>query len=477
MHGSAMPNGRIIGLTVVVASFAFALVQLDVTVVNVALPRIGTELAADVAALQWVVDAYALSFAVLLLSGGLLGDRLGAKRVYLGGMALFAVASLGCGLAPTMGILIAARAVQGIGAAAMLPNSLALLNHACSHDSALRARAVGWWTAAGSIAIAAGPIVAGLLLGFGSWRNIFLINLPVCAAGLWLTFRIRDTEPDRAQIGSFDLAGQGLAILALSGLVGAIIEARPLGFTHPVVIGGLLVFLVCGPLFVAVENRSPNPMLPMRFFRDAAFSTAMTYGVVVNLTYYGVVFVLSLYLQRVLGYGPTTAGLAYLPLTATFFGVNILSGWLVGHIGPRWPMVLGALVDAGGFALLLTLAAGSSYWLMLPAFALMPAGMGTGVPAMTVIVLSSVDKASSGVASAALNAARQAAGAAGVALFGALAGDRTTDIVGGLHASALISIALLVGAAALAFFGARLQQKHEATGADLERLPQGAERS
>lgn len=455
MQRTGAPGRKAIGLTTLVSSFAFALVQLDVTVVNVALPRIGAELTADIAALQWVVDAYGLSFAVLLLSAGLLGDRLGARKVYVGGMVLFALASLGCGLAPTMGLLIAARLIQGIGAAAMLPNSLALLNHACGHDARLRALAVGWWTAAGSLSIAAGPIVAGLLLGLGSWRSIFLINLPVCIAGLVLTGFVAETRRDAQESRSFDLAGQGLAILALSGLIGAVIEFRPLGFAHPVVIGGVLAFLICGPLFVLRETRCAAPVLPMAFFRNPAFCAATVYGMVVNLTYYGAVFVLSLYVQRVLGYGPTRAGLAYLPLTATFFGVNLLSGWLIGRIGPRWPMVIGAVIDACGFALLLRLGGESPYWLMLPAFALMPGGMGLGVPAMTIIVLSSVDKARSGVASAALNAARQAAGAAGVALFGALSGDRASDVVGGLHIAAVISIALLASAAALAFLAAR----------------------
>ncbi|HEX4765977.1 MAG TPA: MFS transporter [Lichenihabitans sp.] len=449
----------IIVLTVVVSSFAFAIVQLDVTVVNVALPRIGTELHANVAALQWVVDAYALVFAVLMLSAGVLGDRIGARKVYVGGMAIFGLASLGCGLAPGMEALVAARAVQGLGAAAMLPTSLTLLNHACGHDAKLRAIAVGWWTAAGSVSIAAGPIVAGLLLGLGTWRSIFLINLPFCLAGLVLAWRIAETEPDRAGARAFDLPGQALAILALTGLIGAVIEARPLGFAHPLVLGGLALFLVCGPLFVIIEQRTPQPLLPIRLFATPAFGIATTYGIAVNLTYYGVVFVLSLYLQRVRGYGATEAGLAYLPLTATFFGVNLLSGWLVGRIGPHWPMALGVLVDALGFGLLLGLGPGSSYWAMLLPFALMPAGMGTGVPAMTVLVLSSVEKGDSGVVSAALNAARQAAGAVGVAIFGALAGEQTQDIVGGLHAGAILAVGLLCAVAVLVVWGTRASTK------------------
>ena len=447
-----------IGWVTTAASFGFALVQLDVTIVNVALPRIASELRANIAMLQWVVDAYALTFAVLLLSMGYLGDRFGARKVYLSGLALFAAASLGCGLSPDATWLITGRAIQGIGAAAMLPSSLALLSHASAHSPAARARAIGWWTAAGSIAIAAGPIIGGLLLGMASWRSIFLVNLPVCAIGAALTWRLPETvrkEPD----GGFDMAGQIFAILMLAGLITGVIEARPLGVAHPFVLGCFALALISGALFLSTEARSPHPMLPLRFFKAPGFTAATLYGVVVNLTYYGIVFLLSLYLQTVHGYSAVRTGVAYLPLTATFFGVNIFSGWLVARTGARLPMVFGALIDAAGFALFLLLGASSSYWLMLPAFALLPAGMGLGVPAMTNTVLCAVDKESSGIASAVLNAARQAAGAIGVALFGALAGDHKENIVSGLHWSALISIALLLGAAAIAMAGIKSHPK------------------
>ena len=447
-----------IGWVTTAASFGFALVQLDVTIVNVALPRIASELHANIAMLQWVVDAYALTFAVLLLSMGYLGDRFGARKVYLSGLALFAAASLGCGLSPDATWLITGRAIQGIGAAAMLPSSLALLSHASAHSPAARARAIGWWTAAGSIAIAAGPIIGGLLLGMASWRSIFLVNLPVCAIGAALTWRLPETvrkEPN----GGFDMAGQIFAILMLAGLITGVIEARPLGVAHPFVLGCFALALISGALFLSTEARSPHPMLPLRFFKAPGFTAATLYGVVVNLTYYGIVFLLSLYLQTVHGYSAVRTGVAYLPLTATFFGVNIFSGWLVARTGARLPMVFGALIDAAGFALFLLLGASSSYWLMLPAFALLPGGMGLGVPAMTNTVLCAVDKESSGIASAVLNAARQAAGAIGVALFGALAGDHKENIVSGLHWSALISIALLLGAAAIAMAGIKSHPK------------------
>ena len=441
---------RGIARTTIATSFGFALVQLDVTIVNVALPHMANDLRTGVAGLQWVVDAYALAFAALLLSMGNLGDRLGARRVYLGGMAMFALASVLCGCATDTVTLIVGRALQGLGAAAMMPCSLALLSHATAHEHGLRARAVGWWTAAGSITIAAGPIVGGLLMSITNWRSIFFVNVPVCLFGAWLTLRVPETE-HKARHRHVDLPGQLLAILALTGLTMAVIEAHPLGWTHPLVLSCVVTVVVSVPLFLLVESRSPAPMLPLRFFSAPGFSMAVTYGVIMNFTYYGIVFLLSLYLQRVLGYSALHTGLAYLPLTATFFGVNIFSGWLVGKVGARLPMVLGAAIDAAGFGLFLLLGASSPYLLMLPAFALLPLGMGLGVPAMTTTVLSAVEKEASGTASGVLNAARQAAGAMGVALFGALAGDRNDQIVRGLHLSSLIALALLVVVAMLAF--------------------------
>ncbi|HLH12607.1 MAG TPA: MFS transporter [Methylovirgula sp.] len=438
--------------TVLAASFGFALVQLDVTIVNVALPSIGRALHADTSGLQWVVDAYALIFAALLLSAGFLGDLFGARRVYLAGIALFAAASAACGLAHTPIWLVAARAAQGLGAAAMLPCSLTLLNHAAHHDPQLRAKAVGWWTASGSITIAAGPIVGGLLLGAFSWRSIFLVNLPICALGALLTLKVEETVAEPEGRG-LDPLGQVLAILAMGAITGAVIEAKPLGFGNAIVIAAAVTGVIAAIGFVIVEQRSRAPMLPPVLFSEGAFTPAVLYGVVVNLTFYGMVFVLALYLQRVLGYSPLKAGLAYLPLTATFFAINVFSGWWVGRAGSRIPMMAGALIDAFGFALLLPLTGSSAYWMMLPAFLLMPTGMGLGVPAMTTSVLASVDKAQSGVASGVLNAARQAGGAIGVALFGALAGGDGQAIVAGLKGSAAIAVGLLLAASLIAWWG------------------------
>jgi MFS transporter, DHA2 family, methylenomycin A resistance protein len=432
------------------ASFGFALVRLDFTMINVALPRLADALHCDVAGLQWLVDAYTLAFAALLLSAGVFTDRFGAARVYAFGLWAFAGTSIACALASSSLGLIAARACQGAAAAAMLPSSLALVNHATAHDGALQARAIGVWTAAGSITIAAGPIVGGLLLQIGDWPGLFWINVPVCALGGWLLHSAR-AEFGSSRRREADLPGQLLALLALGGLIAGLIELRPLGARHPFVVGSLTTALLSGVALVLVERRSREPLLPLPVFRTANFVPALWYGVTVNLTYYGLVFVLSLFLQRVHGYSPLQTGLAYLPLTASFFGVNLFSGWLVGRIGPRWPMTCGALIDAAGFALLLQLDASSPYLLMLPAFALIPLGMGLGVPAMTVSVLRSVDRHWAGTASAVLNAGRQAAGAIGVAAFGALAGGDSARVVGGLHASAALAVGMLLVAAGVAF--------------------------
>ena len=432
--------------TTLATSFGFALIQLDVTIVNVALPRIGESLQTGIAGLQWVVDAYALVFAALLLTAGFLGDRFGARKVYLSGLALFALASLACGVAPDAEWLVAGRVLQGVGAAAMLPASLTLLNHAAGHDAKLRAKAVGWWTAAGSITIAAGPVVGGLTLAVARGRMIFLVNLPICLIGALLTLRVPETE--RRQGGGFDFLGQILGIVALAALVGAIIEGKPLGVGSPRVLALFAAGVAAGIGFVVAESRVASPMLPLKLFRAPGFAVCVVYGMATNLTYYGIVFVLSLYLQKTLGYSPAQAGLAFLPLTATFFIVNVASGTLVGRWGSRPPMVGGALVDAAGFALLLTLGPHAGFAALVVPFVLTPAGMGTGVPAMTTAVLAGVDKALSGVASATLNAARQAGGAMGVALFGALAGEG--HVVAGLHAAAMIAAGLLVAVAVAA---------------------------
>ncbi len=431
------------------ASFGFSIGQLDVTIVNVALPRIGHELGMPLSGLQWVVDAYVLAFAVVLLLAGTLCDRFGARRAYRFGLAGFAVASLACGAAQGPWQLIAARAAQGLAVALLVPPSLSLINHACAGQPHRRARAIAAWTAAGGMSIALGPVLGGMLLqGFG-WRSIFLVNLPLCAAGLAMTLRVPETP--RAHGRSLDLLGQLLAMLSLGGCITAVIEWRTLGAAHPLVWGGALAAVVAGLGFVWSQTRLAQPMLSLELFRIPDFSAAIAYGMTMNFTYYGMLFVLSLFLQNVHHYSAMQAGWAYLPLTGMLFIGNVLSGRVVDRFGLRLPMVLGAALDALGFLLLAQLDQDSSFAAMLPAFVLIPAGMGLAVPAMTTALLGSVEHTRSGMASAALNAARQAAGAIGVALFGALAAGSGAQFVHGMRGAALVSVVLLAGSGVLAW--------------------------
>ena len=468
MKTTTAPFTPAISRIVATVSVGFVVTQLDVTIVNIALAKIGGDLHADVTGLQWIVDAYALAFSVLMLSAGVLGDRLGARRMYAVGIVIFALASLACGLAFDATMLVAARALQGIGAAAMLPNSLALLNQACGHDPKLRARAVGLWTAAGAVSIAAGPVIGGLLIaGFG-WRSIFLVNLPICAAGLFATFawvprpdatavpnttvpgNAQSTAQAAPQPRSVDLPGQLLAIIALTAFTGAVIEGRPLGLSHPLVAGGFILAVIAVIAFVTVEARVATPMLPLSLFRKRTFSAAVLFGICVNLTYYGMVFVLSLYLQHVRGYTPLEAGLALLPLTGGFLASNVLSGWVVGRYGVRVPMICGALTAALGYGLLHLVGATTPLIGLLVPFLLIPSGMGLAVPAMTTAVLASVERQRAGTASAVLNTARQAGGAVGVAAFGALvSGAGAAHIVFGMQVATAISTGLLLAALVL----------------------------
>lgn len=424
-------------------SFGFLLVQLDVSIVNVALAAIGDGLQIGMSGLQWVVDAYSLTFAAFLLLAGSLSDRIGARRVFIAGFALFMAASLGCGVAPTIGVMITARLVQGLAAALMVPSSLALLNHACGSEAAVRHRAVGLWTAAGSVGLALGPVAGGLLIGTIGWRAIFLVNLPVGVAGLWLTLR---RVPDvRGGQGHFDHAGQILGIIGLFAMAGAAIEAGQQGWTSEVGLGGLGLAVMALTAFLFVENRASHPMLPLGFFRNSAFSAALAIGAVINFTVYGTLFLTSLLLQHEWSFGAVETGWVFLPCTAVVGAANVWAGSAARYHGTRRLMALGLLVGAAGFATLAIGAPNGSVALVILGLVLMGAGIGTAVPAMTSTLLGTVPKARGGVASGVLNTVRQAAGALGVAVFGALITGNAAH-----GAEVAMVVAVLLSLAALA---------------------------
>ena len=440
-------------LAIAATSFGFALVQLDVSILNVALVPIGRALSANVSDLQWVVDAYAIAFASLMLGAGAFGDRYGARRGYLGGLVLFMLASLGCGLAAGGDALIAARVLQGVGAALLVPCSLALLTHACGDDDVVRSRAISLWTAAASVSLSAGPLLGGMLIATLGWRGIFLVNLPVGAVGIWLTLRTVAETPRRK--GMLDPAGQGFAILALVSLTGAMIEGGRVGFGVPLVIGGFFFAAACAVCFIVVEARSADPMVPPGFFRHPTFTTATLIGLAINLTLYGTIFMLGLFLQRTLGYSALSAGLAFLPLPIVLGIANVAAGGISARFGLRAPMAAGLLIAALGYWLLSHLYAGSPYLSLLPGMIAIPAGVGLAVPLMTSALLGTVPRSRSGSASGVLNTVRQASGGIGVALFGALLARHG---VAGMHIALMLSATLLIGAAIIAMLGIRLQQ-------------------
>ena len=424
------------------ASFGFFVTQLDVTIVNVALDAIGHTFGASTAQLQWVVDAYVLALAAMLLSAGAIGDRVGPRRAFVAGLVLFGLTSAACGFASDPLALIAARAAQGAAGALLIPPSLALIAHAADGDARRRAAAVGWWTAAGGVSIAAGPVLGGLVVETVGWRWVFFVNLPVCLLGALLTLAVAPATPAKPRV-TLDLPGQALAVAAVSLLVGGLIEGGHRGWS-----GAPLAALVAGVAlalgFVLFERRAPHPAMPLNVFRQRPAWTALVVGSSLNFTYYGLIFVLGLYMLRALHWPPSKTGLAFLPLTATFIVSNLLSGGLAARFGARAVTAGGVLIAACGYALTARLDAGSGLPEMLPGFAQIPGGMGLAIPALTSGLLASVDRHDAGAASGALNACRQVGGAAGVAIFGALAGANPAR---GLGPSAISAAALLVGAA------------------------------
>ncbi|MBV9819871.1 MAG: MFS transporter [Solirubrobacterales bacterium] len=426
-------------------SLGFAVIQLDVSVVNVAIKPIGAALGGGVSGLQWVVNAYTVAFAALILTAGALGDRIGAKRVFIAGFALFTLASAACGLAPSLPVLIGSRAIQGVGAAILAPTSLTLLNHAFTEPGE-RTRAVGLWAAGASTALAGGPLIGGVLTSTLGWRAIFFINAPIGLIGILLTIRFA-SETSRAKDRGVDLPGQLMAIVALASLAGATIEGGRYGFTEAGVLAGYALAALAAAAFVFVEARRERPMLPLELFRSGAFSASSAVGLLVNVTFYGLIFVLSLFFQRGQHLSALQTGLAFAPSTVAVLVANLLAGRLDARYGPRRVIAAGALLMATGAAALIGASTHSPFTALVVQLVGLGFGIGLIVPAMTAAVLASVDRSRSGIASGTLNSARQSGSVIGVALFGALIADGGR-LVSGLHVALAISVALaiLVGA-------------------------------
>ncbi|MGJ4946661.1 MFS transporter [Bradyrhizobium sp. HKCCYLS1011] len=446
----ARPSPLANALTLAAMSLGFGVVQLDVTIVNTALDSIRSALGGGVAELQWVVNAYTITFAAFILTAGALGDRLGARRIFMGGFALFTLASLGCGLAPDAVTLIALRAIQGLAAAILVPNSLALLNHAYV-DPKERGRAVGVWAAGASLALTAGPFVGGTLIALVGWRAIFFVNLPIGLVGLWLTKAYARETPLHAD-RALDLPGQMAAIIALGALAAAVIEAGARGWTDRAVLLGFVIAIVSGVAFVWQEARSRQPMLPLTLFRNRLFSLCALVGLLANVAIYGLIFVFSLYFQEVNHLSAFATGLAFVPMLGVVFPVNLIAPRMAERIGPRATIALGATLSALSCLALLPMAPGTSYWALGLQLIGMSSGLGLLVPPLTSTLLGSVEKSRSGLAAGVLNATRQTGSVIGVALFGSLIGQPDAFMTG-LRLSLVISAVVLLLAAGIIRWG------------------------
>jgi MFS transporter, DHA2 family, methylenomycin A resistance protein len=433
--------------TLVATSLGFSVVQLDVSIVNVAIKSIGSGLGGGVSGLQWVVNAYTIAFAACILTAGSIADRIGARRLFVGGFVLFMASSAACGLAPGLGVLIGARGVQGLAAALLVPSSLALLSHAYTDDRA-RTHAIGIYLAGASTALSGGPLIGGALIAAIGWRAIFFINVPVAVCGIVLTLRFAN-ETTRSAARGVDVPGQIAAIATLVLIVGATIEGGVHGFTAPGVLAAYAVGLGCGCAFVAIEARGRSPMLPLSLFRSRRFSVSSLAGLLINIAFYGLIFVISLYFQRVQGLSPLATGFALAPVMIGITASNVASGWLQHRFGPTRVMAVGACGLAAACAGMLGAGPHTAYAAIVVQLTVLGAGTGVVVPTLTSQVLSSVPRSRSGVAGGTLNTLRQTGSAVGVALFGSLlaGGD---GFVPGVHASFAISLALALAVAALA---------------------------
>ncbi|WSS11961.1 MFS transporter [Streptomyces sp. NBC_01186] len=441
--GRERRRGRGPGAAVAAALIGFVVITLDVSAVNVALPAMGDSLDGGMSGLQWVVDSYTLFFAALMLSAGALSDRIGARRAYGWGLAVFILASLACGLAPTLGVLIGARVVQGAAAAVMMPTSLALIRQAYD-DAARRARAVAVWAAGGAVAMAAGPVLGGLLTSVWDWRYVFLINVPVGAVGVVLLARVARSPRRQA---AFDLPGQCAAVLALAGLTYAVIEGGHAGYGHPLVLTATGVALAAGAVFVAVEARHRDPMVPLTMLRRRTVAVPVLVGFTVNASFYGAIFVFGLYFQQARGQSALSAGLMFVPMALATAALNLLSPRLTARVGPRTSIVAGQFVLAAGLLGITATDAGTPTVAMIAL--MLPVGFAgaTVVPALTTLMLESVEPARAGTAAAVLNTSRQMGGALGVALFGAFLAVPADDFVAGVHLSMEVGAVLILATA------------------------------
>jgi EmrB/QacA subfamily drug resistance transporter len=412
------PRARGVLATTIIGS---GMAMLDGTIVNVALPRIGNDLHASVAGLQWIVDGYLLSLAGLVLVAGSLGDRYGRRRIYLIGVTWFGAASLLCGVAPTIGLLVAARILQGVGGALLTPGALAILESSFARSD--RARAIGAWSGLSGVATAVGPLVGGVLIQAWSWRLAFLINPPVAVLCIVLALKFVPESADTSRTGRPDFVGSAIGALGLAGLTALLVEVPSLGIGNPIVLTAGVVGVVGIAVFVALQHRSADPLVPPSLFGDRTFTLANLLTFVVYAALGGVMLLLVVQLQVSLHYPPTLAGLAGLPITVLMLLLSARSGRLAQRIGPRTQLVAGPFLVAAGMLLLRMVKPGAPYLTgVLPGVLVFGLGLSAMVAPVTATVLAAAPDRFAGVASGVNNAVARTGSLLAVAVLPAVVG-------------------------------------------------------
>jgi EmrB/QacA subfamily drug resistance transporter len=398
--------------------FALFMVMLDNTVTNVALPSIQRDFDASLSALEWTVNAYTLTFAVLLVTGGRLGDIFGRRRIFLIGVGLFAFASATIGFAPDDGWLVASRALQGVGAALMMPATLSIITNAFPPQE--RGRAIGIWAGVSAIALAIGPLVGGWLTEDVSWRAIFFLNVPVAIGAVAVTLFAAEESRDDTVDHRVDYPGIATLTAGLTALVLALVEGNRWGWGSPEIIALLVGSVVSLVAFVLIERRSATPVVDFEFFRSRQFVATNAVAFLVTFSMFAIFFFLTLYLQNILGYSPLETGVLFLPSTLVVMVTGPISGRLTDRVGPRWLIAGGLLLIAASMLWQSRITVDTHYGYLLPAFIALGAGIGLVMSPMSTAAMNAVDRTKAGVASGTLSMSRMVGGTFGVAALGAL---------------------------------------------------------
>jgi len=435
-------------MVLITTSLGVLIAQIDTSVVNLALKHVGADLGAGVSALQWVVDAYNLAYASLLLTAGTLADLYGRRRIFAIGIALFTLGSLVCGLAPDTATLVGGRAIAGIGAALEVPTSLAILTIAFP-DAKERNWALGLWASCNGLAFIIGPTLGGVLVDVAGWRSVFLLIIPLAIIGLALSFTSISESKDPAG-RRLDLPGQGLAVVALGGLSLAVIEGPRWGWVSDLSLGSFAMSAVAAVWFIRRQAGAEGALVPLPLFKNRVFSASLVVAGCMTFGMYAMLFLVPLYLQSARGDSALVAGLALLPLSVAFVLVSQLSGTITNKIGPRVPMTAGMALMGMGLVLLALIPLSNSLVLVEAALLIIGCGLGLNTGPVNSVAVSNVPKARAGTASGLVNAARMAGATLGVAVLGALFAvfsGGPSGMVGGLPAAFL-------GGAAAELFGA-----------------------